>query len=60
MRGQTRLACHVLFGCVQLERQVSLLDNTGSDILRQRLLLLKGEWEDFKRERGKQVHNCID
>jgi hypothetical protein len=45
---------------VQLERQVSLLDNTGSDILRQRLLLLKGEWEDFKRERGKQVHKCID
>lgn len=42
---------------MQLEKQVSLLDSTSSETIRQRLVLLKNEWDDFKRERSKQVRS---
>jgi len=38
---------------------VSLLDGTSVEVLRQRLQTLKGEWEDLKRERGRQVGGAI-
>ncbi len=39
----------------QVERQAALLDADSVETLRQRLALLRGEWEDFRRERAKMV-----
>ena len=44
--------CFMVF---QVEKQVSLVEGTSVDVLRQRLQLLKSEWEDVKRERSRQV-----
>lgn len=40
---------------LQVERQAVLLDSGSVEVLRQRLALLRGEWEDFRRERSKMV-----
>ena len=44
---------------LQLEKQVALLDVSSVDAMRQRLTLLKAEWDDFKKERTKHVRACV-
>ena len=43
----------------KVERQATLLDAGGIETLRQRLVLLKNEWDDFKKERLK-LANTLD